>query len=74
MVVDFQNVDILKDAEVVKNLANILKTNVAACKSIGSPFLSQVSDCIFFLKQVLPNYLRFFSSVASIWTCLTSTR
>lgn len=38
-----QNVDILKDAEVVKNLANILKTNVAACKSIGSPFLSQVS-------------------------------
>lgn len=37
-----QNVDILKDPEIVRNLANILKTNVAACKSIGNPFISQV--------------------------------
>lgn len=37
-----QNVEVLKDPEVVKNLANILKTNVAACKSIGNPFVVQL--------------------------------
>lgn len=38
----FQNVDILKDPDVVKQLANILKTNVRACKALGHPFVSQV--------------------------------
>ena len=37
-----KNVDILKDAEVVKQLANILKTNVRACKSLGHPFVTQL--------------------------------
>ncbi|KRX21740.1 Exportin-1 [Trichinella nelsoni] len=36
------NVEILKDIEVVKNLVNILKTNSAACRSIGYPFLPQL--------------------------------
>ncbi len=35
--------DILKEQEVVKNVANILKTNVAACRSIQSPFIVQLS-------------------------------
>lgn len=35
--------EILKEAEVVKNVANILKTNVAACRSIQNPFLVQLS-------------------------------
>uniref|UniRef100_A0A915ARK8 Importin N-terminal domain-containing protein n=3 Tax=Parascaris univalens TaxID=6257 RepID=A0A915ARK8_PARUN len=38
-----QDINIMKDAEVVKNIANILKTNVAACRSIGSPFICQLS-------------------------------
>lgn len=37
-----KNVDILKEGEVVKNLANILKTNVAACRSIGHAFIVQL--------------------------------
>uniref|UniRef100_A0A915JMD4 Exportin-1 n=2 Tax=Romanomermis culicivorax TaxID=13658 RepID=A0A915JMD4_ROMCU len=36
------NVEVLKDPEVVKNMANILKTNVAACRSIGNPFAVQL--------------------------------
>lgn len=37
-----QNVDVLKDPEVVKQLGNILKTNVRACKSLGHPYMLQV--------------------------------
>ena len=37
-----QNVEILKDPEVVKQLANILKTNVSACKSLGHAYVSQL--------------------------------
>lgn len=36
------NVEILKDPDVVKNLIQILRTNVAACRSIGNPFISQL--------------------------------
>ena len=35
--------DILKDAEVIKNVQNILQTNVSVCSSLGHPFLSQMS-------------------------------
>jgi len=43
------SVDILKDAEVIKQLGNILKTNVRACKSLGHPYVKQVT---------LPSYIR----------------
>lgn len=37
-----QNVDTLKDPDVVKQLSNILKTNVRACKALGHPFVTQL--------------------------------
>ena len=37
-----QNVDILKDQEAVKQLANILKTNVRSCTAVGHPFVIQL--------------------------------
>jgi len=37
------NVDVLSSAENVKVLNNILKTNVAACVSIGTFFVPQIS-------------------------------
>ncbi|CAH0775387.1 unnamed protein product [Bemisia tabaci] len=36
------NVDILKDIEVIKQLVNILKTNVRACKALGQPYFLQL--------------------------------
>lgn len=33
----------LKSQEVIKNIANILKTNTAACTSLGQPFQNQMS-------------------------------
>uniref|UniRef100_A0A3P9JFU9 Exportin-1 n=1 Tax=Oryzias latipes TaxID=8090 RepID=A0A3P9JFU9_ORYLA len=37
-----KNVDILKDAETVRQLGSILKTNVRACKAVGHPFVAQL--------------------------------
>jgi exportin-1 len=37
-----QNVDILNQPDTVKVFANILKTNVAACSSVGAPFIYQI--------------------------------
>jgi len=37
-----KNIDVLKELETVKQLGNILKTNVATCKSVGHPFVSQL--------------------------------
>uniref|UniRef100_S4R883 Exportin-1 n=1 Tax=Petromyzon marinus TaxID=7757 RepID=S4R883_PETMA len=37
-----KNVDILKDPETVKQLGNILKTNVRACRAVGHPFVTQL--------------------------------
>lgn len=37
-----QNVEVLKDHETVKQLGNILKTNVRGCKAIGHPFVVQL--------------------------------
>ena len=37
-----KSIDILRDQETVKQLMNILKTNVSACKSIGHPFVIQL--------------------------------
>lgn len=38
-----QNVESLKDPDVIKQLGNILKTNVRACKALGHPFVLQLS-------------------------------
>lgn len=37
-----QNVEVLKDGDAVKQLGNILKTNVRACKALGHPYVVQV--------------------------------
>ena len=37
-----RNVDTLKDPDVVKQLANILKTNVRACTALGHPYVHQL--------------------------------
>ena len=37
-----KDVDVLKNAEAVKQLGSILKTNVRACKSLGHPFVIQL--------------------------------
>ncbi len=37
-----KNVELLKDQEATRQLANILKTNVRACRAIGHPYVSQV--------------------------------
>jgi exportin-1 len=34
--------NILKDPEIVKQIVNILKTNVRGCKAIGNPYISQL--------------------------------
>jgi exportin-1 len=34
--------DVLKQSEVVRNVQNILQTNVSVCSSLGTPFLSQM--------------------------------
>lgn len=36
------NVEVLKEPEVIKQLGNILKTNVRACKSLGHPYVKQL--------------------------------
>jgi hypothetical protein len=41
---------VLREASIVKNLANILKTNVSVCKSVGAPFFVQVC-CLFFCRD-----------------------
>ena len=37
-----KNVEFLKDLQAVKQLGNILKTNVRACKALGHPFVHQL--------------------------------
>ena len=37
-----QNVEVLKEQEAVKQLGNILKTNVRACRALGHPYVSQL--------------------------------
>ena len=38
-----QNVDVLKQPEVIRNLQNILQTNVSVCSSLGQPFITQMT-------------------------------
>lgn len=37
-----KNVEILKEPDAVKQLGNILKTNVRACKALGHPYVAQL--------------------------------
>lgn len=37
-----QNMDVLSNIENIKILANVLKTNVSACASVGSFYLPQI--------------------------------
>lgn len=37
-----QNIEVLKDPDVVKQLGNILKTNVRACKALNHPYVIQL--------------------------------
>ncbi|KAF7637274.1 Importin N-terminal domain-containing protein [Meloidogyne graminicola] len=52
-----KDVSIFTDPEVLKNLTHILKTNVAACKSIGAPFFSQ-------LKRILNDMLSIYQVIS----------
>lgn len=53
------NVDVFSNGESIKVLANVLKTNVAACTSIGAPFISQ-------LGQIYHDMLALYKSVSTI--------
>jgi exportin-1 len=55
--------NVLKDPEIVKQLGNILKTNVRACKSLGNPYIIQV--IINFLTHFKTNFL-----FLTVRTCL----
>lgn len=37
-----KNVDVLKEPDAVRQLGNILKTNVRACKALGHPYVTQL--------------------------------
>ena len=37
------NPEVLQQSEVVRNIQNILATNVSVCSSLGHPFVSQLS-------------------------------
>ena len=54
-----QNVDVLGNNENIKILANVLKTNVAACTSIGSFFLPQ-------LGRIFMDMLGLYKAVSTI--------
>lgn len=38
-----QNVDVLKQPGIIRNLQNILQTNVSVCSSLGQPFITQMT-------------------------------
>lgn len=46
-----QNVEVLKDPDAVKQLGNILKTNVRACKALGHPYVVQVYNSLHSIKR-----------------------
>lgn len=54
--------DILKESDVIKNVQNILQTNVSVCSSLGHPFLSQMSriygEMLNFYRQADSPHLR----------------
>ncbi|KAH7666442.1 Importin-beta N-terminal domain containing protein, partial [Aphelenchoides avenae] len=57
------DLSILTDPDVLKNVAHILKTNVAACKSIGSPFFAQLQKIHLDMLNVYKVISSFLSNV-----------
>lgn len=54
-----QNLDVLSSADNIKILANVLKTNVSACTSIGSFYLPQIG-------RIFLDMLGLYKAVSSI--------
>ena len=57
------NPEVLKSPEVVRNVANILQTNVSACTSIGQPFSTQVGLIYTDMLHVYRLYSEFMSKL-----------
>lgn len=56
-----QNVDVLKEPEVIRHILNILQTNTSVAASLGQPFLSQIAHI--FLNML--NVYRMYSELIS---------
>eukprot|EP00887_Chlorella_sp_A99_P002494 scaffold10.g2494.t1 len=57
------NVEVLKQAEVVKNVQNILQTNVSVCSSLGQPYASQLNLIFLDMLAVYRMYSELISSI-----------
>ena len=56
-----QNVEVLKHAEVVKNIQNIIQTNVSVCSTLGAPFVVQFNRMFMELLSVYKYVILLFS-------------
>jgi len=59
------NPEVLKTAEAVRSVANILQTNVSACTSIGAPFQAQIGIIYADMLNVYRLYSEFTSKLIS---------
>jgi exportin-1 len=57
------NPEILKSPECVRNVANILQTNVSACTSVGQPFATQIALIYTEMLHVYRLYSEFMSAL-----------
>lgn len=57
-----QNVEVLKSTETVKNVQNILQTNVSVCSSLGGPFVTQLNRIFMDMLSVYKMYSELISS------------
>lgn len=53
-----KNVDVLKEIEIVKQLASILKTNVRACKALNHAYFVQLGRIYLDMLNVYKVYLK----------------
>jgi len=60
-----QNPDVLKDTAIIRKLANILKTNVRVCLSVGPGFICQISNIYLDLLNVCKFYSTQISTLVS---------
>ena len=65
--------DILKQTEVLKNVQNILATNVSVCSSLGPPFASQMSHIYIDMLTVYRRAAAPGQSHAAYLNCLLPT-
>ena len=61
-----QNIETLKDLDTIKNLGNVLKTNVAACSSIGHGYITQ-------LGRIFMDMLNLYRAVSQLISAGIST-